>query len=90
MRRAALGVVRVALEGNLRMPLDRITLSAFVGIFWTVGVTVEATEKRFKAVVNETISEARRLTPDLLSFFHDRLKVYLRDRAPVTTSSMPC
>ncbi|PZR59752.1 MAG: glycine--tRNA ligase subunit beta, partial [Stutzerimonas stutzeri] len=44
LRRAALGVVRILLEKNVRLPL---------------------------------LSVAR--DPDLLSFFHDRLKVYLRD-----------
>ncbi|WP_216330755.1 glycine--tRNA ligase subunit beta [Rhizobium sp. X9] len=44
LRRAALGVVRILLEKNVRLPL--------------------------LSVVKD---------PDLLSFFHDRLKVYLRD-----------
>ncbi|MRG67409.1 glycine--tRNA ligase subunit beta [Agrobacterium pusense] len=44
LRRAALGVVRILLEKNVRLPL---------------------------------LSVAK--DPDLLSFFHDRLKVYLRD-----------
>lgn len=44
LRRAALGVVRILLERNVRLPL--------------------------LSVVKD---------PDLLSFFHDRLKVYLRD-----------
>ena len=44
LRRAALGVVRIILERNVRLPL--------------------------LSVIND---------PDLLSFFHDRLKVYLRD-----------
>jgi glycyl-tRNA synthetase beta chain len=44
LRRAALGVVRIILERNVRLPL--------------------------LSVVKD---------PDLLSFFHDRLKVYLRD-----------
>ncbi|MFK3777938.1 glycine--tRNA ligase subunit beta [Agrobacterium sp. NPDC089420] len=44
LRRAALGVVRILLEKNVRLPLLSVTKD-----------------------------------PDLLSFFHDRLKVYLRD-----------
>ena len=44
LRRAALGVIRILLENNIRLPL------------------------------------LRRISPDLLEFFIDRLKVYLRDR----------
>lgn len=44
LRRAALGVIRLLLENEIRLPLTQIGVS-----------------------------------PDLLSFFHDRLKVYLRD-----------
>lgn len=48
LRRAALGVIRIALDNDIRLPL--LTL-----------------------IPAETAA-------DLLSFFHDRLKVYLRDR----------
>ena len=44
LRRAALGVIRILLENNIRLPL------------------------------------LRRISPELLEFFIDRLKVYLRDR----------
>ena len=45
LRRAALGVIRIVIEADLRLPLRRVGVDA-----------------------------------DLLSFFHDRLKVYLRDK----------
>lgn len=45
LRRAALGVIRLLLENEIRLPLAKVDVS-----------------------------------PDLLSFFHDRLKVHLRDR----------
>ncbi|WP_394155208.1 glycine--tRNA ligase subunit beta [Loktanella salsilacus] len=48
LRRAALGVIRLVLENDLRLPLGRI----FGENSWS---------------------------PSLLSFFHDRLKVYLKD-----------
>lgn len=50
LRRAALGVIRMILEGNVRLPLSS-------------ALTCGAAE-----------------TKDLLSFFADRLKVYLRDQ----------
>ena len=49
LRRAALGVIRLVLENDLRLPLGRI----FGESSWA---------------------------PSLLSFFHDRLKVYLKDQ----------
>ena len=56
LRRAALGVVRLILENNVRMNLVQQFIIAGQG-------------KAHHA-----------LTSDLLSFFHERLKVYLRDK----------
>ena len=56
LRRAALGVVRLILENNVRMNLVQQFIIAGQG-------------KAHHA-----------LTSDLLAFFHDRLKVYLRDK----------
>ncbi|EJC82814.1 glycyl-tRNA synthetase, tetrameric type, beta subunit [Rhizobium leguminosarum bv. trifolii WSM2297] len=68
LRRAALGVVRILLERNVRLPLlaimSRTSLLAKTG-----GDAVFA----FAGDPGETFF-------DLLSFFHDRLKVYLRDQ----------
>ncbi len=64
LRRAALGVVRIILERKVRLPLYKTLLAA----------NIEA------ALIGKTgvnLNEA--VLFDLLSFFHDRLKVYLRD-----------
>lgn len=60
LRRAALGVVRLALENDLTLPL-RPVLQAHLGTH----------------LQGEAPAE---LCDDLLGFFHDRLKVFLRDR----------
>ncbi|EJB03970.1 glycyl-tRNA synthetase, beta subunit [Rhizobium leguminosarum bv. trifolii WSM597] len=68
LRRAALGVVRILLERNVRLPLLKI-MSRTSLLAKTGGDTVFA----FAGDPAETFF-------DLLSFFHDRLKVYLRDQ----------
>ncbi|ACI53835.1 glycyl-tRNA synthetase, beta subunit [Rhizobium leguminosarum bv. trifolii WSM2304] len=68
LRRAALGVVRILLERNVRLPLLTI-MSQTSLLAKTGGDTVFA----FAGDPAETFF-------DLLSFFHDRLKVYLRDQ----------
>ncbi|MCO5063255.1 MAG: glycine--tRNA ligase subunit beta [Rhizobiaceae bacterium] len=82
LRRAALGVIRIALENGVRLPLitflrattsnleDQIHArrqpdSSSVNIFFPARVVGGA---------------APRFERDLLAFFHDRLKVYLRDQ----------
>ncbi|HAC58176.1 MAG TPA: glycine--tRNA ligase subunit beta, partial [Rhodobiaceae bacterium] len=65
LRRAALGVVRISLEGGLRIHLaeaisDSMTIHANGGYQW--------------------YGQGPAVLRDLLSFFADRLKVYLRDR----------
>ena len=59
LRRAALGVIRLVLENDVRLELAKIVQPLF---------------KSYKDA--NAISE----TADLISFFHDRLKVYLRDK----------
>ncbi|RFB98930.1 glycine--tRNA ligase subunit beta [Rhizobium leguminosarum bv. trifolii] len=68
LRRAALGVVRILLERNVRLPLLKL-MSQTSLLAKTGGDAVFA----FAADPAETFF-------DLLSFFHDRLKVYLRDQ----------
>ncbi|WP_049735988.1 glycine--tRNA ligase subunit beta [Rhizobium ecuadorense] len=68
LRRAALGVVRILLERNVRLPLLKL-MSQTSLLAKTSGDAVFA----FAADPAETFF-------DLLSFFHDRLKVYLRDQ----------
>jgi len=68
LRRAALGIIRLILENKLRLNLN--TLFDF------------ALEQYLKAAdaVNLQPTDAAANIDDLLSFFHDRLKVYLRDK----------
>ncbi|MDT2019508.1 glycine--tRNA ligase subunit beta [Methylocella sp. CPCC 101449] len=61
LRRAALGVIRLVLENNVRLKL----LSAFADAASHLSVGNAGAEKTHA---------------DLLAFFHDRLKVYLRDK----------
>ncbi|HEV7304697.1 glycine--tRNA ligase subunit beta [Ensifer sp.] len=61
LRRAALGVIRLILEGKARL--------ALLPAFETALVALRAQKPELSADVSA----------DLLSFFHDRLKVYLRD-----------
>lgn len=71
LRRAALGVIRIILENNIRIPLRDIFLySAF---------------RRFEPLPNEMNFEEIRtkfspIADDLISFFTDRLKVQLKDQ----------
>lgn len=64
LRRAALGVIRLVLENNCKLPLTDIMAQA-------CGAYEDVESQK------QNIAE---LTRDLLSFFHDRLKVYLRDQ----------
>ncbi len=66
LRRAALGVIRLVLENDLRIRLTAPATAFDVG-FTMYGTQIHAQGLRAKST-------------DLLSFFHDRLKVYLRDQ----------
>ncbi|TCR91322.1 glycine--tRNA ligase subunit beta [Rhizobium sp. BK376] len=66
LRRAALGVIRILLERRVRLPLMPRINSHMLRIDADIGSKTDA----------EDLS--RQL--DLLAFFHDRLKVYLRDQ----------
>jgi glycyl-tRNA synthetase beta chain len=67
LRRAALGVIRIVLENNLKLRLSRLVDGHFV--------VLDAVTNRG---ARETLNDVR--TADLLAFFADRLKVYLRDK----------
>lgn len=69
LRRAALGVIRIVLDNKLRLPL-------LAGAFRKSLAALSAKMNEQKEVKN-----APSISPeeDLLSFFGDRLKVYLRD-----------
>ncbi|KIC14731.1 glycine--tRNA ligase subunit beta [Leisingera sp. ANG-DT] len=106
LRRAALGVIRLVLENDVRMPLDRFFDSQLLraesaangalpqetvndllqeiaehGVF---GSAFEAVKENLGASPAEAFLNLEKKVPDtsddLLSFFHDRLKVFLRDQ----------
>jgi glycyl-tRNA synthetase beta chain len=105
LRRAALGVIRLVLKNDARVPLDRFfdgqllriedALDATLPSENVASLLLEIAEHGvFGAafhVVKETLGEKPAaaflglekkvpdLSNDLLSFFHDRLKVFLRD-----------
>jgi glycyl-tRNA synthetase beta chain len=69
LRRAALGVIRIILENDLRLGLNR----------WFTR-TAEVYRDIGENVVSENWTDAYDVNSELLGFFADRLKVYLRDR----------
>ncbi|ODM77327.1 glycine--tRNA ligase subunit beta [Bradyrhizobium elkanii] len=74
LRRAALGVIRILLEHNIRAPLTSdleasLALHFMRGDGRPVADILKEVERRVVAIVN-----------DLLAFFADRLKVQLRDQ----------
>ncbi|THF55707.1 glycine--tRNA ligase subunit beta [Ollibium composti] len=103
LRRAALGVIRLALAGSNKLELTKLFTSALA---WhdepRIEKQLDAFQKKLDAqksgdvdgeedldnavggyeqrVRAEATDKAKPLTGDLLSFFHDRLKVYLRDQ----------
>jgi glycyl-tRNA synthetase beta chain len=107
LRRAALGVIRIVLEGELRLALTDQLLNSFMretsidgsGIgegdgsgygfggttnFFFIEFAQLASGAGFGGPESEKEAfwrnEARLLSDDLLAFFADRLKVYLRDK----------
>jgi glycyl-tRNA synthetase beta chain len=97
LRRAVLGVIRIVLENDLRVPLGQTMAKAIVP--FTIAPANSAilrSERKSTASVSAS-EETKRLVPpteftlwdktssgkviaDLLSFFADRLKVFLRDQ----------
>jgi glycyl-tRNA synthetase beta chain len=85
LRRAALGVIRIVLENRLRLPLSPLLDRAdgtpaapepAPATDLVVAEEVAAAHARFLA---ETESAGAGAAADLLGFFHERLKVHLRD-----------
>ena len=94
LRRAALGVIRIVLENDLRVGLAKqIEVALKLRDSSDKPGTVR-TDLSVRNVTVPVVGELRslsetltpiptvlgRITPDLLSFFADRLKVYLRDK----------
>ncbi len=95
LRRAALGVIRIILENELRLPLATIASAEFEILTQALdergaealvqqlaskaeSVAVEVIEKRLLSPFGGRSVDPRGL--ELLGFFADRLKVYLRDK----------
>ncbi len=81
LRRAALGVIRIILEANIRVAL----MSTFDPALTEVHDVIAAAGRAPKGVYGTVMRDwaGRKVYKDaidLLSFFADRLKVYLRDR----------
>ena len=88
LRRAALGVIRLILENGLRLPLagsvlpdafDAQPAGRMVAIFDLSG-GIERIEAELSALPPDTNLLVNPQIADLLGFFADRLKVYLRDQ----------
>ncbi|MDF2601595.1 MAG: glycine--tRNA ligase subunit beta [Methylobacterium brachiatum] len=88
LRRAALGVIRLILENGLRLPLagsvlpdafDAQPAGRMVAIVDLSG-GIERIEAELSALPPDTNLLANPQIADLLGFFADRLKVYLRDQ----------
>ncbi len=80
LRRAALGVIRIVLDGGLRFSLLEVMAAAAAPHPEPAGEIVRDYEILLAMGINEGMPEMRSaLAHDLLSFFHDRLKVHLRD-----------
>ena len=65
LRRAALGVVRLVLDNGLSLQMEGLFARALDG---------------HRAIEAAVAADGGAMGADLLSFFHDRLKVYLRDQ----------
>ncbi|MER9318180.1 glycine--tRNA ligase subunit beta [Mesorhizobium sp. M0659] len=70
LRRAALGVVRILIENRIRLALTPIFGSAYEWANYLDKNATSTLEVRAEQIYRS----------DLLAFFHDRLKVYLRDK----------
>src|SRR5258706_1300707 len=81
LRRAALGVIRIVLEDNLRIPL----VPVFEGSAERIERSIAASNSRTffaigQAIVSWNNTGIRAQSVELLNFLAERLKVYLRDK----------
>ena len=72
LRRAALGVIAIILENKLRLPLRSLFAKAYA--------QADLTAKGDVLTAKGDVSRPEELSKQLMSFFNDRLKVYLRER----------
>ncbi|MBV1693140.1 MAG: glycine--tRNA ligase subunit beta [Hyphomicrobiales bacterium] len=89
LRRAALGVIRIVLENDLRIPLRKAMASALEpfeagdnpGHIVTARATAVFTPgDAHPQAIDAVSTPVGPIIDDLLAFFADRLKVYLRDK----------
>ncbi len=93
LRRAALGIVRLILDNNLRMPLLSKQVSDHFGVvFGTIRRRQFEVDRKTEATIGGTVERSDVPLPlllgeppypeqlDLLAFFADRLKVQLREQ----------
>jgi glycyl-tRNA synthetase beta chain len=81
LRRAALGVIRIVLENDLRLPLEPAMFDHLANRF-TACAAVDSAFKRSSAYKQSLQSSglSSTIVDDLLSFFADRLNVHLREK----------
>jgi glycyl-tRNA synthetase beta chain len=77
LRRAALGVIRTALEINTRVRIGVLSESAADQL---IGVPAARIGSPFEGAARLEALANLRGAPTIIEFFHDRLKVYLRDK----------
>jgi glycyl-tRNA synthetase beta chain len=89
LRRAALGIIRIVLEDELRLPLMELFKAAHAGAQRTREKLAHERGRRsggdyMVSMVDQTehwgAGQVSKSTVDLLAFFADRLKVYLREK----------
>ncbi|MEO1138786.1 MAG: glycine--tRNA ligase subunit beta [Pseudomonadota bacterium] len=100
LRRAALGVIRLVLENDLKLSLLEVLSAHFVKVRESISRTITEANKKAaedfqnrtgggtntfgSGIVSQTVKVGSRdvdsQTLELLPFFHDRLKVFLRDQ----------
>ncbi len=74
LRRAALGVIRIVLENDLRLPILPAVQKHFMERIGKIPAKLSSPEQLLKGV------DSHALGLDLLAFFADRLKVHLREK----------
>jgi glycyl-tRNA synthetase beta chain len=89
LRRAALGVIRLVLGNGVRVELRAKCLPALDRAYASARKSKDSASKATGGIVLGSVSvstttpQGQRIEPrldDLLSFFHDRLKVFLKDQ----------
>jgi glycyl-tRNA synthetase beta chain len=81
LRRAALGIIRIVLENDLRVPLISPAEHAMNGIHKSISSLHKGkTHAIGEGLVSWNDRQVDRSLVDLLAFFADRLKVFLKDQ----------